>query len=104
MKNKDKVAKIDESLALAFSDLGFSNIDNSEKNKTYSLLTSRGVESQISDELIKGSFLAVLFSLFIIFIYIAYRFRKWQFGLGALIAMFHDVLVVLGLFSVLYNL
>ena len=71
---------------------------------TYTLLTSRGVESQISDELIKGSFLAVIFSLFIIFIYIAYRFRKWQFGLGALIAMFHDVLVVLGLFSIFYNI
>ena len=40
----------------------------------------------------------------IIFIYIAFRFKKWQFGLGALVAMFHDVLVVLGLFSLLYNL
>ena len=48
--------------------------------------------------------MAVIFSLFIIFIYIAYRFRKWQFGLGALIAMFHDVLVVLGLFSIFYNI
>ena len=104
LKNKVKVAKIDASLAQAFQDLGYSNIDDVNEGMTYTLLTSRGVESQISDELIKGSFLAVIFSLFIIFIYIAYRFRKWQFGLGALIAMFHDVLVVLGLFSIFYNI
>ena len=104
MKNKEKVARIDASLASAFSDLGYSDSEISNEGNTYTLLTSRGVESQISDELIKGSFLAVLFSLFIIFIYIAYRFRKWQFGLGALIAMFHDVLVVLGLFSIFYNI
>ena len=104
IKNKEKVARIDASLAQAFNDLGYYNEEDSDEALTYSLLTSRGVESQISDELIKGSFLAVLFSLFIIFIYIAYRFRKWQFGLGALIAMFHDVLVVLGLFSIFYNI
>jgi len=104
LKNKVKVAKIDASLAQAFQDLGYSNIEDVNEGMTYTLLTSRGVESQISDELIKGSFLAVIFSLFIIFIYIAYRFRKWQFGLGALIAMFHDVLVVLGLFSIFYNI
>ena len=104
IKNKEKVARIDASLAQAFNDLGYYNDEASDEAMTYSLLTSRGVESQISDELIKGSFLAVLFSLFIIFIYIAYRFRKWQFGLGALIAMFHDVLFVLGLFSIFYNI
>ena len=104
LKNKVKVAKIDASLIQAFQDLGFSNVENLKEGKNYTLLSSRGVESQISDELIKGSFLAVIFSLFIIFIYIAYRFRKWQFGLGALIAMFHDVLVVLGLFSIFYNI
>ena len=104
IKNKEKVARIDASLAQAFNDMGYYNEEDSDEAMTYSLLTSRGVESQISDELIKGSFLAVLFSLFIIFIYIAYRFRKWQFGLGALIAMFHDVLVVLGLFSIFYNI
>ena len=106
LNNKDKVAKIDASLSQAFADLGYSDSElvSDSGDKTFRLLTSRGVESQISDELIKGAFLAVFFSLFIIFIYIAYRFRKWQFGLGALIAMFHDVLLVLGLFSIFYNI
>ena len=78
--------------------------DNQSGDKTFLIKTSRRVDSQISDELIVGSIYAIVFSLIIIFIYIAFRFKRWQYGLGALVAMFHDVLVVLGLFSLLYNL
>ena len=100
-------SEVDASIEAAFNDLGFQVDSNPEDNivgaSEYSIKSSRGVGTQISKEFINNSLLAIAFSLFIIFIYIAYRFRKWQFGLGALIAMFHDVLVVLGLFSTLYN-
>ena len=43
---------------------------------------------------------AILFSLIAMFIYIWFRFSGWQFGLGALIALFHDVISTLGFFSV----
>ena len=88
---------------VAFNNLGYTEDAGLNDEKSYKIVYSRGVEKQISNELIQGSFLAVLFSLFVIFIYIAFRFRKWQYGLGALVAMFHDVLVVLGLFSIFYN-
>lgn len=42
---------------------------------------------------------AVLFSLLAMFVYIWFRFSGWQFGLGALIALFHDVLSTIGFFS-----
>ena len=42
---------------------------------------------------------AVLFSLIAMFIYIWFRFSGWQFGLGALIALFHDVITTIGFFS-----
>ena len=107
-KYDKKNIEVDASIENAFNELGYKLDSNPNDNVVgaaeYSIKSSRSVGSQISDELIKGSFLAVIFSLFIIFIYIAYRFRKWQFGLGALIAMFHDVLVVLGLFSIFYNI
>ena len=107
-KYDKKNSEVDASIENAFNELGYKLDSNPNDNvvgaSEYSIKSSRSVGSQISDELIKGSFLAVIFSLFIIFIYIAYRFRKWQFGLGALIAMFHDVLVVLGLFSIFYNI
>jgi SecD/SecF fusion protein len=40
----------------------------------------------------------------LIFIYIAIRFRNWQFGFGALIGLAHDTLLTIGLFSLLYRL
>ncbi len=106
-EGKDKGEKVDSVLNLAFNDLNY--VDNSlEGNEqgveSYLIINSRSVDSQISNELIFSSILAIIFSLIIIFVYIAFRFKKWQFGLGALVAMFHDVLVVLGLFSILYNL
>ena len=58
------------------------------------------VDSTISDDFRNGARNATVFSLIIIFLYIFIRFRKWQYGLGALIAMVHDVLIVLGVFSI----
>ena len=100
-----KIEKIDSVLIGAFNDLGYSNNEGSKLSDGdwFSIGLSRSVDTQISAELIQNSLFAIILSLFIIFIYIAFRFKKWQFGVGALIAMFHDVLVVLGLFSLLYN-
>jgi SecD/SecF fusion protein len=47
--------------------------------------------------------LVIFASLLIIFLYILARFRNWQFGLGALAALVHDVLIVIGLFSLLHG-
>lgn len=58
------------------------------------------VDSTISDDFRNGARNATIFSLLIIFLYIFVRFRKWQYGMGALIAMVHDVLIVLGFFSI----
>ena len=45
-----------------------------------------------------------MFSLLVIFLYILLRFRKWQFSLGAVAAVFHDVLIVLSIFSLFYGI
>lgn len=72
-------------------------------NQPYSILESRKVDPSISDDFQTTSTTAVLFSLLIIFAYIVFRFRKWQYGVGAIVAMFHDVLLVLGIYSLLYG-
>lgn len=46
---------------------------------------------------------AVVFALLITFLYIFFRFRNWQYGLGALTALVHDVIIILGIFSLLYT-
>ncbi|MBT8384326.1 MAG: protein translocase subunit SecDF [Bacteroidia bacterium] len=57
----------------------------------------------IADDIKQAAIWAVLGSLVIVFLYILLRFRKWQFSLGAVAAVFHDVLVVLGIFSLFYK-
>ena len=68
-----------------------------------SIKSSRSVSPVISKELKRSSLIAIFLSLIIIFVYILIRFGKWQYGLGALIAMAHDVIIVLGLFALLHG-
>ncbi len=53
----------------------------------------------ISDDLKKGAIQATVLSLAAIFLYILLRFRKWQYSLGTLVALLHDVCITLALFS-----
>lgn len=64
---------------------------------------SQKVDPSISDDFRTGATLATVFSLLIIFLYLFIRFKKWQFGAGALVALAHDVLIILSLFSLLYG-
>ena len=70
----------------------------------FEIMSSQKVEATIADDIKSDAMIAVFFSLIVIFLYILLRFRKWQYGLGALLAMFHDVLVVLGIFSIFYGI
>ncbi|MCB0802271.1 MAG: protein translocase subunit SecDF [Flavobacteriales bacterium] len=67
------------------------------------LMSSQKVGPTIADDIKKSAIWAILFSLVIIFLYILLRFRKWQYGLGAVVAIFHDVLIVLSVFSIAYG-
>jgi SecD/SecF fusion protein len=62
---------------------------------------SRFVSSTVSEELEGSSKISIVLSLLIIFAYIFIRFGKWQFSISAIVALFHDVIIVLGLFSLL---
>ncbi|MFC2080433.1 protein translocase subunit SecD, partial [Bacteroidota bacterium] len=65
------------------------------------IISSQKVGPTIADDIRRSSVWVVLASLIIIFLYILIRFRNWQFGLGALAALVHDVMIVIGLFSLL---
>ncbi len=70
----------------------------------YEVLSSQKVGPTIADDIKTSAFWAILFSLIVIFVYIVIRFRKIPFGIGAIVALFHDVLVVIGLFSLCYGI
>jgi len=66
-------------------------------------MSSSKVSPTIADDIQKASIWAVLGSLVVVFLYILFRFKKWQFSLGAVAAVFHDVLIVLGIFSLTWR-
>jgi len=76
---------------------------NGADDKQVGIMSSIKVGPTIADDIKNNSFLAVIGSLIVVFLYILLRFRKWQFSLGAVTAVFHDVLIVLGIFSLTYK-
>ncbi len=67
-------------------------------------LGSKTVLPTISDDLKSGAKWATFWSLIIIALYIFIRFRDWRYSLGTIVALLHDVLVTLAVFSFLKNI
>ena len=101
-------SKMFEGLKPYFSDQSIAykkfSTDTESDDKLVGILSSQKVGPTIADDIRNRSVMAIFFALIVIFIYIALRFRKWQFGLAGVIALFHDTLITIGLFSIFYNL
>lgn len=75
-----------------------------EKSKTaMGVLSYMKVAPTIADDIKTSALYAVFGSLLVVFLYILLRFRKVSFSIGAVVAVFHDVLIVLGVFSITYS-
>lgn len=81
----------------------YSSFVNGADDKQVGIMSSIKVGPTIADDIKNNSFLAVIGSLIVVFLYILLRFRRWQYSLGAVAAVFHDIIIVLGIFSLTYN-
>ncbi|WP_185866527.1 protein translocase subunit SecDF [Blattabacterium cuenoti] len=86
-----------------FHTIDFQDFKTIDKDKTLGILSSEKVEPVIAKYITKNAFISILLSLFGIFFYIFIRFKKWQFGLGALVSLLHDIIIVIGLFSIFHE-
>jgi preprotein translocase subunit SecF len=75
------------------------NFDKSFGN-SFNFRRVENVGPKVSTELLRSGIIAISAALFLMLVYIWIRF-EWQFSLGAIVALFHDVIVTLGLFSLL---
>lgn len=66
--------------------------------------SSQTVQPTISDDLKKGALWATILGLLVITLYIFIRFRDWRYSVGTIVALLHDVLVTLIVFSFLRNI
>jgi len=70
-------------------------------DKQIGKMSSEMVGPTIADDIKKSALWAVFFALIAIFIYVAIRFKKWEYGFGGVFALFHDAFITLGVFSLL---
>ncbi len=80
-----------------------STLDSEFAGANTRVLKRDQISPRFADDLREGAIYAVFFSLLVIFIYIALRF-EWRFGVGAVMAVFHDVFITLGLFAMLHHI
>lgn len=99
-------AKLYENLRPFFVDQSITYrgfIADSDDEKLTGILSSQKVGPTIAADIRNRAVLAVSFALIVIFAYIAIRFKRWQYGLSGVIALFHDSLITISLFSLFYN-
>lgn len=98
-------AKIFESIKGFYkTDMSFKDFTSDDPNKVLGRLSSEKVGPTIADDLKQSSVYAIILALIVIFIYIAIRFKNWQFGLGGVAALFHDAMFTIFMFSWLHGI
>ncbi|MEX0929730.1 MAG: protein translocase subunit SecF [Balneolales bacterium] len=68
------------------------------------ILMTDNVGPRFAEDLRNAAFLSILFSLIVLFLYILIRFKKWSYSAGAVAALAHDVIITLGIFTLLYDI
>jgi SecD/SecF fusion protein len=96
---EDESAEADEKVQKAVTD-GLSKYSNLNPR----IVSFSKVGATIADDIKDASFMAISVSLLALFAYIVLRFRRWQFGLGAVLALAHDALFVIGCFALAHLL
>jgi SecD/SecF fusion protein len=84
-------------------DMGYDNFVNIYDGKQIGILNAYKVSPTVADDIKTNSYWAVLGAMAIVFLYLMISFRKWQYSLGAIAAVAHDVIFVLGIYSLLWK-
>jgi SecD/SecF fusion protein len=102
--DKEVNEKLHKSLEKYFNPgMNYDKFINSYDGKKFGVLQSSKVSATISADIKTNSFWAVLGAMLVVCLYLVISFRKWQYSLGALAAVAHDVIFVLGVYSLLYK-
>ena len=78
--------------------------DSDKSDMMLGIMSSQKVGATIADDVTRKAIWAVVISLVVIFVYIAIRFKRWQYGASSIIALAHDTIIVIGMYSLFYNI
>ena len=82
----------------------FEDFHSTESNANVGIMSSQKVGPAIADDITTSAIWAVLAALVVIFLYILLRFRNFAYSVGALVALAHDTVIVLGLYAILWKI
>ena len=85
------------------SDMTYEKFVNAYDGKQLGIVQASKVGPTVAEDIKTNAYWAVLGAMVIVFLYLLISFRKWQYGLGAIAAVAHDVVFVLGIYSLCYK-
>ncbi len=102
--DKEVNEKLFKVLGKYYTNMTYDKFINSYDGKQVGVLQASKVGAAISEDIKTNSYWAVLGAMLVVGLYLVISFRKWQYSLGAIAAVFHDVIFVLGMYSWLYKI
>ena len=85
-------------------DITFEDFRSTDSNAEVGIMSSQKVGPAIADDITTSAIWAVLAALIVIFLYILLRFRNFAYSVGALVALAHDTVIILGLYAILWKI
>ncbi|MBR5082091.1 MAG: protein translocase subunit SecF, partial [Bacteroidales bacterium] len=76
----------------------------SSEDSSVGILSTQKVGATIASDVTRKSIWAIIVALALMFVYIAIRFKKWQYGVASIMALAQDTIIVLGMYSLFYNI
>ena len=86
------------------SPITFAEFQSTQVNENVGIMQSQKVGPAIADDITTSAVWAVIAALVVIFLYILVRFRNFAYSVGALAALFHDTVIILGLYAILWKI
>ncbi|WP_367754647.1 protein translocase subunit SecDF [Flavobacterium sp. WC2421] len=83
--------------------LTYEKFVNAYDGKKFGIVQASKVGPTVAEDIKTNAYWAVIGAMLIVFLYLLISFRKWQYGLGAIAAVAHDVIFVLGIYSLCYK-
>ena len=84
-------------------EITYDQFTNTQEGKQFGVLQAMKVGPSIADDIKTNAYWAVLGAMLLVCLYLVISFRKYQYSLGAIAAVAHDVIFVLGIYSILYK-
>ncbi len=101
----DKAGPVTDSIVEAIVYAGvkpfFANYPSLDDFRVKNVKSSIKIEATIADDIRRSSYFSVLFGVLFVFLYIFIRFKRFEYATGAVVALIHDPIIVMGLFSLL---